>query len=184
MHKILTCTSDQPIGAQIPAVKRGILFAAGPRHDKLTPEFGFGRGENPGRIRSLRKHFRIRGVAPVFVLLGLTLAGVACAARLPTAKGSRQAAVRAPVWAVQLKFTYAATIPVQAWPERTFAKIAADGGVPGNHRRGAARRNLRRYPPSPPFIEEAGADRGRRSVQQKRRFAPAILVPTRKGAAN
>ena len=69
----------------------------------------------------------MRRILCLFILWEFMLAGAACAARLPTEKGSRQAAVRAPVWAVQLKFTYAATIPVQAWPERTFAKIAADG---------------------------------------------------------
>ena len=49
-----------------------------------------------------------RMVAAFLILLGLAMTGTGCATRPPTAKGSRQAAAKTPVWVVQLNWTHEA----------------------------------------------------------------------------
>ena len=106
-------------------IKCDNLYATARADSQLAHGIQLGRKKNTQRFISIVKHYSMWLVSPIFILMTLARAGGAIPQT--TAKGFRQAAMKTPVWAVQLNWTRAATKPAQAWPERTFAKIAADG---------------------------------------------------------
>ena len=65
-----------------------------------------------GREGDARKPYHTRIVVWIFILLGWMVVGTGCATK-PSAQGPRQAAVKAPIWAVQLNWTREAGLGLQ-----------------------------------------------------------------------
>ncbi|MGC9258634.1 MAG: hypothetical protein ACP5I8_00955, partial [Phycisphaerae bacterium] len=102
--------TDQSANACVWTLRHGGLSGTALPHGELAHGERYGRRKTVQSMLSVGQRYHRSALAAFFILLGMTLAGVGCAARQVTPKNSSEngrihAVCKAPVWAVQLNWT-------------------------------------------------------------------------------